>query len=175
MRSPTQTQTIKHIETVEGVAKASQTFITIKWGYVSFLVVQIFFALLYLATTIVLTYRGDVQVIKSSAVATLLALSPTRPQSMGTIENIRDAEAQARQMVVQLIDDHLVIEECSDEQEVTTHPVSETRSEEVIVPLVDTRIATGSSDTTAETERDAGDSVVSDLPLETQVDERSSN
>lgn len=89
-------------QVLDGVAWSPETFIHISWGWAAFLAAQMLFSYLFLAITIFRTSRLGVPVLKSSELATLLAPTDEMRSAMGTVENLDDAEKQARQVHVTL-------------------------------------------------------------------------
>lgn len=88
--------------TLQGVALANETFVSIRWGWAAFLAAQIMLAYLFLAVTMYRTAKLGTPVLKSSELATLLASTEELRVAVGSIEGIQDAGERAERVVVRL-------------------------------------------------------------------------
>lgn len=94
---------------MEGVALANETFVSIRWGWATFLAAQIMLAYLFLAVTIYRTAKLGTPVLKSSELATLLASTEELRVAIGSIEGIQDAGERAKKVAVKLERGRLVL------------------------------------------------------------------
>lgn len=74
----------------------------VRWGFTAFFAVQLLFSCLFLALTIYLTRRGDLPVVKSDALAAILASNEQIARRVGTIGDMQGAERAAKQEKITL-------------------------------------------------------------------------
>lgn len=68
----------------------------------TFFAVQLVFSYVFLAVTIYMTRRGHLPVVKSSALAAILASSEEMRARVGTIDKIQEAEKRAGDVKLRL-------------------------------------------------------------------------
>jgi hypothetical protein len=88
--------------TITGTAYAPQTIIHIRWPYISFLAAQLGLTIVILLFTIVATYRGRMQILKGSSLATMCALSPGIKIQLGGMEDMEGVKQRAKGISVRL-------------------------------------------------------------------------
>jgi len=75
--------------TINGTALSTATFVEIHWGWLGFLAGELVVAVAFLVATVVLTRNLDLPVVKSSALAVLLAPGAGTRAAIGGVD--RDA------------------------------------------------------------------------------------
>jgi len=94
---------------VQGTNWASVTFVEIKWGWLSFLVVELVAAVVFLAMTITYTHRHGVQVLKSSALATFFAPAEDCRAAIGGVGRVGEMKKKARSAFVRFTGTEMVL------------------------------------------------------------------
>ncbi len=85
-----------------GTSWVSEPFVHIRWGFLVFLAVQLVIAYLFLALTIAVAYKRRAPILKSSALATMLASSEEMRSAVGTVYGISQAEKQAMNVKIKM-------------------------------------------------------------------------
>ena len=96
---------------VSGSAWASETFVSVRWGWIAYMAVEILLATLFLALTVVYTRRLKMHVLKSSPLATLLALNDETRLTVGGITTPKRFRSNARSVKVNLVGNDLGVAE----------------------------------------------------------------
>jgi hypothetical protein len=90
---------------MNGSALSNETFVKIRWGWITLLLGQFILTAAFLIVTAVVTNQMKGQVLKSSAIALLLALGDDCRSIMGGIESVPAMMRKARVLQVKLHDD----------------------------------------------------------------------
>ncbi len=88
---------------VGGWAWAPETFVQVRWGWIFYMAFEILAAAMFLVLTVQYTQRLKIQVLKSSPLATLLALNDDTRSVVGGITTAAHARTQARAVTVNLV------------------------------------------------------------------------
>ncbi|KAK3360514.1 hypothetical protein B0T25DRAFT_578429 [Lasiosphaeria hispida] len=92
-------------ELVSGDALAEVTFVFVQWGWIGYMAFEICLASVFLTMTVIYTGRLDVKVLKTSPLATLLALDAGVRSAVGGITTTKEVERNARGAKVGLVGD----------------------------------------------------------------------
>ncbi|KAK4183932.1 hypothetical protein QBC35DRAFT_506964 [Podospora australis] len=88
---------------VHGTVFTSTTFVKVHWEWIALLVAQLGLTAVFLVLTIVTTYVSQVQIIKSSSLATLCALDDDTRQNLGGVgDGIDELGRKAKKLEVHL-------------------------------------------------------------------------
>lgn len=90
------------VAVMNGTIMAPQTFVDIRWGWLSLLMVQLALASLFLVATAVKTHIAKVQILKGSALATLSGLDRAARESFGGMNDYESLTKRARTLNVRL-------------------------------------------------------------------------
>jgi len=88
--------------TIPGTAYALQTFIRIRWSYITFLAGQLGLAIFVLSFTIVATSQSRIQILKGDSLATMCALSHGVKYELGGMEDMEILKKRAKGIKVGL-------------------------------------------------------------------------
>ena len=108
----------------------------IQWGWLTFLAVQLGISILYLAITMRLTYSYNVQVLKSSSLATMLALEASTQAGIGKITSIDEAKKIAKTTSTKLMQEELVASDAAVGGEKRSRSLPETGGSPTGTPIV---------------------------------------
>lgn len=90
-------------------------FVNVRWGWLGFLAMQLVLATAFIVFTTFATRKAAVPVLKSSSMATLLALDAEVRQNLGWVDELSDAEQRAKQTRVRFDNKNLVLVRDTDE------------------------------------------------------------
>lgn len=94
---------------MSGTAFLPETRISIRWGALTLLILQLIGALAFLVYTAIATQQAGCEVLKSSALATLFALEEDCRGVAGGLETAEGMRRKARVMLVRLRDEAIVL------------------------------------------------------------------
>jgi len=114
---------------VEGSALVKETFVRVRWGWITYMACEILLAAVFLTMTVLYTRRLNIQVLKSSPLATLLALNGEARSSLGAITTAKRVRSNARAVKVNLVGNEIAA------SELTTSPVAGTPKEDDDLPF----------------------------------------
>ena len=106
MRSaPTWTNDTKSINSfaVQGSTLVQETFVHVRWGWIGYMAFEIVLAAIFLCLTVLYTRKLDVRVLKSSPLATLLALNDETRSTVGGITTSKRVRNNAKSVKVNLV------------------------------------------------------------------------
>ncbi|KAK3328651.1 hypothetical protein B0T19DRAFT_462302 [Cercophora scortea] len=98
------TTTHFNAQPITGSAWANETFVSVRWGWIFYMASEIVAAALFLCLTVVATSQLDIKVLKSSPLATLLALNDKTRSTVGGITTPSEVRHHARSVKVNLVD-----------------------------------------------------------------------
>lgn len=84
-------------------------FVNVRWGWLGFLAMQLILATAFIVFTTFATQKAAVPVLKSSSMATLLALDAEVRQKLGSVDELSGAEERAKQTRVRFDNKNLVL------------------------------------------------------------------
>ncbi len=87
---------------VTGTVYAPQTFVAVRWGYVSLLAAQLSLVLVFFVATVAQTYASRMQILKGSAFATMCALDGDTRAALGSIDELGALGRRAGALKVRL-------------------------------------------------------------------------
>jgi hypothetical protein len=96
---------------VVGKAWAEESFVRVRWGWITYMAAEILLAIVFLIVTIVYTRQLRMKVLKSSPLATLLALSDETRSTFGGITNPRSVRKDARSLKVNMVGNEMAVSE----------------------------------------------------------------
>jgi len=100
---------------VHGTNWAQVTFVEIRWGWLTFLAVELVLAVVFLVATAVYTRRHGVQVLKSSALATFFAPAEDCRAAIGGVGGgVGDMKKKARGAYVRFTGSEMVLTDRAD-------------------------------------------------------------
>ena len=106
MRSaPTWTNDTRSINSfaVQGSTLVQETFVHVRWGWIGYMAFEIVLAAIFLCLTVLYTRKLDVRVLKSSPLATLLALNDETRSTVGGITTSKRVRNNAKSVKVNLV------------------------------------------------------------------------
>ncbi|KAK3686209.1 hypothetical protein B0T22DRAFT_242745 [Podospora appendiculata] len=89
---------------ITGAAWANETFVSVRWGWILYMASEIVVAAAFLCLTVIATSQLDIKVLKSSPLATLLALNDKTRSTVGGITTPSEVRHHARSVKVNLVD-----------------------------------------------------------------------
>jgi len=96
---------------VQGSALVVETFVHVRWGWITYMASEILLAIVFLCVTVVYTRRLNMKVLKSSPLATLLALNDEARSSVGGITTPKRVRTSARSVKVNLVGSGIAVSE----------------------------------------------------------------
>lgn len=96
---------------VQGLVYRDETYILIRWGWLTFLALEILLAHAFLIVTILWTRRSGTPVLKTSSLGAMLILSDEARRAVGTIDRFDEAKQRSKRVKVRLRGNQIVLEE----------------------------------------------------------------
>ena len=88
---------------VQGSALVEETFVHVRWGWITYMGFEILLAIVFLCLTVAYTQRLNMKVLKSSPLATLLALNDEARSTVGGITTPKRVRSSAKSVKVNLV------------------------------------------------------------------------
>lgn len=102
-------RTTNETDVFRGTAWETEVYVNIRWGWLSFLAVELVLTTVFIAFTAFMTHRTAVPVLKSSALAAFLAPDGDAQRLIGSIDNLNSAEEKSKQVCVRFDNRNLVL------------------------------------------------------------------
>jgi len=94
---------------VTGSAWGVETFVHVRWGWIGYMAAEIGLATVFLVMTVLYTRRLKMQVLKSSPLATLLALNDETRSTVGGITTAAKVRSMTKNVKVNLVGDEIAM------------------------------------------------------------------
>ncbi|KAH8881779.1 hypothetical protein GQ53DRAFT_847992 [Thozetella sp. PMI_491] len=95
--------------TINGTAWSEETYVYVRWGWLSILVIQVFVGTLFFVATVTLTGGSGTPTLKNSPLAAMLAIRPQDRIMLGSIGKISEMDSRAQKFNAVFVKDELQV------------------------------------------------------------------